>query len=177
MQKASPAGFLSPPGSSPAFLTLPCNTSVAQTKRHKCKQEMNSIVFYFSINLSSWQVQQKIIKPSGGKTMCHSCVTFKRGEEKKSSSSDVGASFNACILMRGYQLRFLPLNDKKWMQAHTWWTMLMFGFPLKVLLKKAKVNSSSLSNPWRLVVGGLISRQTMFKGTQLGAKTPRVMCY
>ena len=98
MQKASPAGFLSPPGSSPAFLTPPhthsCNTSVAQTKRHKCKQEINSIVFYFSINLSSWQVQQKIIKLSGGKTMCHSRVTFKRGGgKKKASSSDVGASF------------------------------------------------------------------------------------
>lgn len=48
------------------FSDPPLHTSAAQTKRHKCKQEMNSIVFYFSINLSSWQVQQKIIKPSGG---------------------------------------------------------------------------------------------------------------
>lgn len=94
---------------------------------HKCQQEINSIIFYFLINLSSWQVQQKIIKPSGGKI---TFLTFKTG---KSSSDVVAGSQEPQHL---YINAWLPaegplLNNNKLMHTHIWLTVLMFGFPLK----------------------------------------------
>lgn len=139
MQKASSMIFLSLAGS--AFLfSNPWPISNLLSSRltlrhiHKCQQEIKSIMFYFLINLSSWQVQHKITKPSGRK------ITFQTFETGKSSSVVVAGSQEPQHL---YINVWLPaevplLNNKKLMRSHIWWTMLMFGFPAKrkAIMKK-----------------------------------------
>lgn len=107
IQRASSAGFLSLAGSSPVSwpsLQTSGLLTVAKTKTQMPAGSEQHHLFYFLINLSPWQVQQKIIKPSGGKIMSQ---TLKTGKILHRMLELVPRSFNTHILTHDYQLRFL----------------------------------------------------------------------
>lgn len=96
IQKASLQGFLSLARPLSCILTSSAVAHCRSDKDTKCKQEMNSIIFYFLINLSSWQVQQKTVKIIRGQNHLSDIQNRKKSSLRQMLEL-VSRSFNTSI--------------------------------------------------------------------------------